>query len=73
MTNTGLSPAAVFAGVRRDGSDGPLYAGGPHVSRLTPTVSGGQLGDVELVGWVTSSAVIAQDYNSSRSNKQKMR
>ncbi|PHQ41096.1 hypothetical protein Z052_16575 [Halorubrum sp. C191] len=41
------------------------------MSRLAPTVSAGQLGDVELEGWVTSSAVMAQDYNSSRSNKRK--
>jgi hypothetical protein len=41
----------------------------PHVSRLTPTLAG----RVELEGWVTSSAVMAQDYNSSRSNKQQTR
>jgi hypothetical protein len=70
VTNTGASPAAVFAGTQ-EGSLGEFVIGEPHVSRLTPTVSSGQLGDVELEGWVTSSAVMAQDYNSSRSNKQK--
>ncbi|WP_236639892.1 hypothetical protein [Salinigranum halophilum] len=72
VTNTGASPAAVFAGTQ-EASLGEFVVGEPHVSRLTPTVSSGQLGDVELEGWVTSSAVMAQDYNSSRSNKQKSR
>jgi hypothetical protein len=47
---------------------GEFVVGEPHVSRLTPTVSSGQLGDVELEGWVTSSPVMAQNHNSSRSN-----
>jgi hypothetical protein len=72
VTNTRASPAAVFAGTQA-ASVGEFVVGEPHVSRLTPTVSGGQLGDVELEGWVTSSPVMAQDYNSSRSNKQKSR
>jgi len=72
VTNTGASPAAVFAGRSGDGDATTL--GDPRVSRLTPTVaagSGALSGEVELEGWVTSSAVEAQDYNSSRSNKQK--
>ena len=77
VTNTGSSPAAVFAGTDWNDDDTVvtflMAPGSPHVSRLTPTVSAGQLGDVELEGWVTSSAVMAQDYNSSRSNKQKTR
>jgi hypothetical protein len=72
VTNTGASPAAAFAGTQA-ASVGEFVVGEPHVSRLTPTVSGGQLGDVELEGWVTSSPVMAQDYNSSRSNKQRTR
>jgi len=78
VTNTGSSPAAVFAGVEWNDDETEvtfeMARGGPHVSRLTPTVSGGSgllSGEVELEGWVTSSAVMAQDYNSSRSNKQK--
>jgi len=77
VTNTGSSPAAVFAGTDWNDDDTEvtfmMAPGSPHVSRLTPTVSAGQLGDVELEGWVTSSAVMAQDYNSSRSNKRKTR
>ena len=63
VTNTGASPAAVFAG--EDES-----VGEPHVSRLTPTVSaaaGPLSGDVELEAWVT--AVTLVDYNSPRSNR----
>ncbi|GGM64575.1 hypothetical protein J2752_000405 [Halarchaeum rubridurum] len=79
VTNTGASPAAVFAGTNRDdGTDAPfeMARGGPHVSRLTPTVSAGSgalSGAVELEGWVTSSAVTATDYNSSRSNRPRTR
>jgi len=77
VTNTGASPAAVFAG--SGGNDTDLVAirqlvSEPHVSRLTPTFSAGSgllSGEVELEAWVTSTAVMAQDYNSSRSNKQK--
>ena len=72
VTNTGASPAAVFAETQA-ASVGEFVVGEPHVSRLTPTMSGGQLGDVELEGWVTSSPVMAQDYNSSRSNKPRSR
>ena len=75
VTDTGSSPAAVFAGTDWNDDDTEvtfmMAPGSPHVSRLAPTVSAGQLGDVELEGWVTSSAVMAQDYNSSRSNKRK--
>jgi len=81
VTNTTAAPGAVFAG-DWNGDDTEvtftfeMARGGPHVSRLTPTVSGGSgvlSGEVELEGWVTSSAVMAQDYNSSRSNKPRMR
>ena len=71
-TNTGASPAAVFAGKSSDGDVTTL--GEPRVSRLAPTIaagSGSLSGEIELEGWVTSSAVEAQDYNSSRSNKRK--
>jgi hypothetical protein len=67
VTNTGSSPAAAFAGTQA-ASAGEFAVGEPHVSRLTPTVSAGRLGDVELEGWVTSSPVMAQNHNSSRSN-----
>ena len=73
VTNTGSSPAAVFAGA--DWNDGDteiafmMAPESPHVARLTPTLAG----RVELEGWVTSAAVMAQDYNSSRSNKRKTR
>ena len=76
VTNTEASPAAVFAGTDWNDDDTEVtftfedeLLGEPHVARLTPT-----LGErVELEGWVTSSAVMAQDYNSSRSNKQRSR
>ncbi|QSG04386.1 hypothetical protein HSR121_0025 [Halapricum desulfuricans] len=76
VTNTGSSPAAVFAGMDWNDDDTEVtltfedeLRGKPHVARLTPTLAG----RVELEGWVTSSAVMAQDYNSSRSNKQQAR
>jgi hypothetical protein len=78
VTNTGASPAAVFAGERSDGSDGPLYVGDafslsePSVVRLTPRINAetrGISGSVELEGWVTSTAVVAANYNNTRSNK----
>jgi len=73
VTNTGSSPAAVFAGAGRNDDDTEIAfmiaPGSPHVARLTPTLAG----RVELEGWVTSAAVMAQDYNSSRSNKRKTR
>lgn len=82
-TNTGASPAAVFAGVGEECCfdytadeelDSGLMLGEPRVTRLTPTLAAGSgvlSGEVQLEGWVTSSAVMAQDYNSSRSNKVK--
>ena len=80
VTNTGASPAAVFAGVEWNDDETEvtfeMARGGPHVSRLTPTLSGGSglvSGEVEVEGWVTSSAVMATDYNSSRSNKPRTR
>jgi len=73
VTNTGSSPAAVFAGTDWNDDDTEvtfmMAPGSPHVSRLTPTLAG----RVDLEGWVTSSAVMAQDYNSSRSNKRQTR
>ena len=63
VTNTGASPAAVFAG-EQGASLGDFVGGEPHVSRLTPTLAG----RFELEGWVTSSPVMAQNHNSSRSN-----
>ena len=63
VTNTGASPAAVFAGSQGE-SLGEFDVGESHVSRLTPTVAE----RVELEGWVTSSPVMAQNHNSSRSN-----
>ncbi|EJN57529.1 hypothetical protein [Halogranum rubrum] len=64
MTDTGASPAAVFSGTQGE-SMGEFVVGEPHVSRLTPTLAG----RVEVEGWVTSSPVMAQDYNAARSNK----
>jgi hypothetical protein len=63
VTNTGASPAAVFAGDDES-------VGEPHVSRLTPTLSGGSglfSGDVGLEAWVT--AIAMENYNSPRSNR----
>lgn len=64
VTNTGASPAAVFSGTQ-GASAGDFVVGEPHVSRLTPTLAE----RVELEGWVTSSPVMAQNHNSSRSNR----
>ena len=64
VTTTTASPAAVFAG-RRAERIGDFVLGDPHVARLTATWEN----RVELEGWATSTAVMAQDYNSSRSNK----
>jgi hypothetical protein len=75
-TNTAATPAAVFAG--ENGGETAvriLSRGEPHVSRLAPTVSGefgGPSGEVELEGWVTSSAVMVQNHNSSRSNSHSL-
>ena len=68
VTSTGASPAAAFAGMRNE----QFASGEPHVSRLTPTLSVGSRGvsgEVELEGWVTSSAVVAANYNNTRSNR----
>jgi hypothetical protein len=51
VTNTGASPAAVFAG--GGGGGGRIALGEPRVSRLNPTLSGGSgvlSGEVELEG-----------------------
>lgn len=48
----------------------------PHTSRLTSTLKAGTgilSGEVELEGWVTSTALVAANYNNSRSNKSKIR
>ena len=76
VTNTGSSPAAVFAGTDWNddetvvtGMGWELAPGSPHVARLTPTLAE----RVELEGWVTSSAVMVQNHNSSRSNSHSLR
>jgi len=73
-TNTGSSPAAVFAGIDGNDDDTDVSFGAaltePHVSRLTPTVSassGPLSGDVALEAWVT--AVAMENYNTPRSNR----
>ncbi len=51
-------------------------SGEPHVSRLTPTLEAGSgvlSGEVELEGWATSTALVAANYNNSRSNKSTIR
>ena len=68
VTNTTSSPAAAFTGERTD----EFRLTTPKVNRLTPTLSGGSSGlpgEIELEGWVTSSAVMAQDYHAARSNQ----
>jgi hypothetical protein len=68
VTNTGASPAAAFAGERSE----KFAVGEPHVSRLTPTLTGearGLSGEVGLEGWVTSAPVVAANYNNTRSNR----
>ena len=76
LTNTGSSPAAVFAGADWNDDDTEIsftFEGGPrgepHVARLTPTVAE----RVELEGWVTSTALALANYNNSRSNKSTIR
>ena len=73
VTNTGSSPAAVFAGADWNDDETQvsleMAPGSPHVARLTPTVAG----RVELEGWVTSSALTAANYNNTRSNKAGIR
>jgi hypothetical protein len=74
VTNTGASPASVFAG--GGGGGGRIVSGEPRVSRLTPTLSGGSgvlSGEVDLEGWVTSVALLAANYNNSRSNRSTIR
>ena len=63
VTDMEASPAAVFSGTQGE-SAGEFVVGEPHVSRLTPTL----VERAELEGWVTSSPVMAQNHNSSRSN-----
>jgi hypothetical protein len=43
--------------------------GEPHVARLTPTLAG----RVELEGWVTSTALVDEDYNTPQSNRSTFR
>jgi len=73
VTNTGSSPAAVFAGPGWNDDDTDvtfeMAPGSPHVARLTPTLAG----RVELDGWVTSSALTAANYNNSRSTTSTIR
>ena len=76
ITNTGSSPAAVFAGVDWNDDDTDIsfmfedeLRGEPHVARLTPTLAE----RVELEGWVTSTALAPANYNNSRSNKSTIR
>jgi hypothetical protein len=81
-TNTTATPAAVFAGAGPHWNDDETTVGvsvpsdEPHVSRLTPTLEAGSgvlSGEVELEGWVTSTALVAPNYNNSRSDKSKIR
>lgn len=72
VTNTGASPAAVFAGTDWNDDDTAITPtfqdwslGSPHVARLTPTLAE----RVELEGWVTSVSVTTEDYNTPRSNR----
>ena len=66
VTNTTSTPAAVFMG---------RLTAPAHVARLTPTISGASstIGSsgvaLELEGWVTSTGLMAQNHNSSRSNR----
>jgi hypothetical protein len=72
----------VFAGAGPNWTDDETEVGvsattdEPHTSRLTSTLktgSGMLSGEVELEGWVTSTALVATNYNNSRSNKSKIR
>ena len=77
VTNTGASPAAVFAGSGGRGGErgvgfGTYVPVEGTVTRLTPSLTGGSgvlSGEVELEGWVTSTAISAANYNNTRSNK----
>ncbi len=74
VTNTGASPAAVFAG--SGGGGGRVSIGEPRVFRLTPTISGGAggvSGEVELEGWATATSLVAANYNNTRSNRSGIR
>lgn len=76
VTNTGASPAAAFAGSGGGGGGGRIKLAEPSVSRLTPKLSGGSgvlSGEVELEGWVTSVALLAANYNNTRSNRSTVR
>jgi hypothetical protein len=82
VTNTTATPAAVFAGAGPNWNDDETEVGvsattdEPHTSRLTSTLKAGSgllSGEVELEGWVTSTALVAANYNNSRSNKSTIR
>jgi len=75
VTSTASSPAAVFAGTDWNDDDTEVTftfqdraPESAHVARLTPTLAD----RVELEGWVTSSVVMAQNHNSSRSNRPRL-
>jgi hypothetical protein len=72
----------VFAGAGPNWNDDETTVGvsipsdEPHTSRLTPTLEAGSgilSSEVELEGWVTSTALVAANYNNSRSNKSTIR
>ena len=74
--DTESSPAAVLAGADWNDDETEVtltfedeLLQEPHVSRLTPTLAG----RVELEGWVTSTALVAANYNNTRSNKAGIR
>jgi len=76
VTDTESSPAAVLAGADWNDDETEVtltfedeLLQEPHVSRLTPTLAG----RVELEGWVTSTALVAANYNNTRSNKAGIR
>ena len=82
VTNTTATPAAVFAGAGALWNDDEtevtfsISSDEPHVSRLTPTLEAGSgvlSGEVELEGWVTSTALVAANYNNTRSNRATIR
>ena len=82
VTNATATPAAVFAGAGDNWNDDETEVGvsattdEPHTSRLTSTLEAGSgilSGEVELERWVTSTALVAANYNNSRSNKSTIR
>ena len=83
VTKTGSSPAAVLAGTDWNDDDTEVTftfederRWKPHVARLTPSISAGSgllSRDVELEGWVTATALVAANYNNSRSTKSTIR